>query len=88
MDVEKLDKSWVVKVVDTGIGMTQEKILHAFERFGSMQLYDSAVVPNQGAGLGLSLCKELLDLMAGAINIQSELNVGTTVTVTFKDTDV
>jgi two-component system sensor histidine kinase BarA len=88
LDVEKLDKSWVVKVVDTGIGMTQEKILHAFERFGSMQLYDLAVVPNQGAGLGLSLCKELLDLMAGAINIQSELNVGTTLTVTFKDTDV
>jgi signal transduction histidine kinase len=87
LDVEKVEKSWVVKVIDTGIGMTQEQIQHAFERFGAMQLYDSTVVPNQGAGLGLAICKELLDLMEGTIDIQSDLGVGTTATVTFKEND-
>jgi signal transduction histidine kinase len=87
LDVEKVKKSWFVKIIDTGIGMTQEQIHHAFERFGAMQLYDSTVIANQGAGLGLALCKELLDLMEGTIDIQSDVGVGTTVTVTFKEND-
>jgi signal transduction histidine kinase len=87
LGVEKSENSWIIKVIDTGIGMTQEKTRLAFERFGSMQLYDSVVVPNQGAGLGLALCKDLLDLMEGTIDIQSEPNSGTTVTVTFKESN-
>ena len=87
LDVDKSKNSWIIKVIDTGIGMSQEQITHALERFGSMQRYDSVVIPNQGSGLGLALCKELLDLMKGTIEIQSEPGNGTTVTVTLKESD-
>jgi signal transduction histidine kinase len=85
LNVEVVAESWIVKVIDTGVGMTQETIQHAYERFSSMQVYDSAVILNQEAGLGLSLCKELLDLMEGTIDIQSEVGIGTAVTICFKE---
>jgi signal transduction histidine kinase len=85
IDVERRLDFWVIKVIDTGIGMTQEQLHQAFERFGIMQRYDSTAIDNQGAGLGLSLCRELLEVMGGAIDIESELGSGTTATVTLKD---
>ena len=68
-------------VADTGIGIAKEDIPKALERFGQV---DSKLSRRyEGAGLGLPLAKQLMELHGGALVLESELNIGTTVSVTF-----
>jgi signal transduction histidine kinase len=70
-----------IAVADTGIGIAEEDIPRALERFGQI---DSALGrKHTGTGLGLPLAKELAELHGGTLAIASEVGVGTTVTVTF-----
>ncbi|MEI9993711.1 MAG: PAS domain-containing sensor histidine kinase [Rhizomicrobium sp.] len=66
-------------VVDTGIGMDREKIAAALEPF--RQLDGSLARRFEGAGLGLSIAKSLVELHGGALAIESAVGAGTTVTV-------
>lgn len=63
-------------VKDTGIGI--EKKLHnrIFERF--IQVEDSISRHYEGAGLGLAICKGLVELLGGKIWVESEINYGAT----------
>ncbi|MBU5481452.1 GAF domain-containing hybrid sensor histidine kinase/response regulator [Blautia sp. MSJ-19] len=65
---------------DTGCGMSQEFLSHAFEPFS--QEDTSARTTYMGTGLGLSIVKQLVEMMGGTIAVQSEQNVGTTFTIT------
>ena len=66
-------------ITDTGIGMSEEFQKHLFQPF--MQ-EDSSVTPElQGSGLGLSITKQLVELMGGRIQIKSKKGVGTTVII-------
>lgn len=69
--------AWGLRVTDTGIGMNEEQQARIFERF--YRADQSGVVP--GTGLGMSLVKEILDLHAGRIDIESQLGQGSTVTL-------
>ena len=62
----------LIKVEDTGIGMTAEDAAHAFELF-----YQGHSSTFKGSGLGLSLSKELLNLHHGDITVKSEKGKGT-----------
>ena len=62
----------LIKVEDTGIGMTAEDAAHAFELF-----YQGHSSTFKGNGLGLSLSKELLNLHHGDITVKSEKGKGT-----------
>lgn len=85
VDVSELSKTndivtyeFVIK--DTGIGMSKEFMEHIFEPFsqeesGSRSNY-------QGTGLGMSITKQLVDLMKGTISVDSELGKGSTFRVT------
>ncbi len=64
-------------VTDTGIGIADEKIKQLFQPFS--QVSTGYRRDYQGAGLGLSICKKLIELMGGTIAIESELGKGTTV---------
>jgi signal transduction histidine kinase len=75
------DSEFVVQVADTGIGMAKEDIPHALERFG--QLDGDLNRKYEGTGLGLPLTKKLVELHGGRLDIDSELCVGTKVTVAF-----
>ncbi len=62
----------LIKVDDTGIGMTSEDAEHAFDVF-----YQGHSSTFKGTGLGLSLSKELINLHHGTITIKSEKGRGT-----------
>ncbi len=62
-------------VSDTGIGMNDESISHLFNPF--VQAYAGTKRKYQGAGLGLSIVKKLVELMHGSISIESEPGQGT-----------
>ena len=68
-------------VKDTGIGMSKEYLGHIFEAFTREN--NSTVSGIQGTGLGMAITKELVDLMHGSINIESEQGKGTTVKIHF-----
>ena len=69
-----------ITVADTGIGMSAEYLEHAFEPF-TQEKRDEARTKYASTGLGLSLVKELTDLMGGTISVESEVGVGTTFVV-------
>ncbi len=63
----------VIRVTDSGVGMTQDEVEHAFDLF-----YQGHNTSFKGTGLGLSLSKELITLHHGTIAIKSEKWKGTT----------
>jgi signal transduction histidine kinase/DNA-binding NarL/FixJ family response regulator/HAMP domain-containing protein len=67
-----------IEVTDTGRGMSPVEIEQVFERF-YRAAGDGGDSP--GTGLGLSIVKSLIDLHGGAIEVESEVGVGTTFTV-------
>lgn len=64
-------------VTDTGIGIPEDQIRKLFKPF--TQVDDSLSRKHQGAGLGLSIVKHLVELMGGSIGLESILGQGTTV---------
>ena len=75
------EREFVVQVADNGIGMAKEDIPRALERFG--QLDSDLNRKYEGTGLGLPLTKKLAELHGGRLETDSELCVGTKVTVAF-----
>lgn len=69
--------SIIFKVEDHGLGIPKEEVARVFERFVS----GSRGGKHRGAGLGLSIVKNLVELHGGTISIDSEENRGTSVTV-------
>ncbi|MCQ2613312.1 MAG: PAS domain-containing protein [Treponemataceae bacterium] len=67
------------KVTDTGIGMSPEFLEHIFEPFEREA--NSTVSGIPGTGLGMSICKNIVDLMGGTIHVDSEKGIGTEITI-------
>src|SRR5262249_23511552 len=75
----------VLKVADTGVGIAEEDQVAVFEKFrqGKSVLKGGDAMTREccGAGLGLSIVKELCKLLGGEISLESELGKGSTFTV-------
>jgi DNA-binding response OmpR family regulator len=63
-----------ITIEDTGCGIHEDDLQHIYERFFASDL--QKVDPNS-SGIGLSYTKELIDLLQGDIQVESELGVGT-----------
>lgn len=70
-----------VAVRDTGIGIAPDKVHHVFNSFA--QADESTTRQYGGTGLGLTICKQFVELMGGSIWIESELGSGTAVIAEF-----
>lgn len=81
-ETEKSNFVLDVSIADTGKGIRQEDIAAVFSNF--YQSVAEEKVHNLGAGLGLYLCKELIELLNGKIIIESSLNKGTIVRFSIK----
>lgn len=69
------------RVKDTGIGMNAEFLKTIYDPFTRVK--SSTVSGIQGTGLGMAITKNIVTMMGGEIEIQSEENVGTEVVITF-----
>ena len=68
-----------IEITDTGKGMTEKELKNLFTKFNRAEdIKDSTI---SGAGLGLVIVKNLVDELKGEINVTSEENKGTTVTI-------
>lgn len=66
-----------IQVKDTGIGMDTEFLHNVFQKF--LQEDVSTARKYGGTGLGMSISKQLVEMMKGSIRVESEKNVGTTI---------
>ncbi len=69
----------IVEVSDTGIGIAEENIPYLFDSFKRVGEFQQSRI--EGTGLGLTITKQLIELMEGTISVESELGKGTTFTV-------
>ncbi len=73
---------YIYTVQDTGIGMSPEFLNNIFDRFS--RAIDTRVNTTQGTGLGMSISKQLVDMMGGTIDVKSQLDKGSVFTVTLE----
>ncbi|MCJ8009242.1 ATP-binding protein [Lederbergia wuyishanensis] len=71
--LEKVDDDCVIQVIDNGKGIPGEKINEVFNPFFTMK--------EEGSGLGLTVCKKIIDSHNGTIDIHSVVNKGTQVEI-------
>lgn len=65
-----------ISIADTGIGMSPEQQKHIFDPF--RQADSSTTRKFQGSGLGLSITRQLCEMMGGTIEVESQLGAGST----------
>jgi len=61
-------------ILDTGIGINKDQLKHIFDEF--MQVQSSMSREYGGTGLGLTLCKRLVNLLGGHISVTSKIGIG------------
>lgn len=74
--------NFITTIKDTGIGISENDIDKIFDPYYKGELLEG--VENLGVGLGLNLCKEIIELFDGNISIESELGKGTSITFQIK----
>jgi len=68
---------WVIDVIDTGVGISEEEIPHIMDEFYRVKTEGRCA----GAGLGLAIVKKILEIHNGRLEIRSEVKQGSTFSV-------
>ncbi len=82
----RIDAGVSIVVSDTGVGMAPMEIPKAMEPFG--QINSKVSRKYEGTGLGLPLAKDLIELHGGTLTVESQVNVGTTVTIVLPESRI
>ena len=64
-----------IMVIDTGIGIAEQKMGELFQPFNRLDAAKSGI---EGTGIGLSITRQIVELMGGTVGVESELGVGST----------
>ncbi len=80
LDADELEDTCVLRVRDEGRGIPADQLARVFEPFAQVTRADQT--EKKGAGLGLAICKSLVERMGGAIAVTSTEGEGTTFAVT------
>ena len=75
------DDEVVISVIDTGVGISQDECDKLFDKF-YQSTHDDTRITNKGTGLGLTICKTIIEYHKGRIWIESELGKGSTFSFT------
>lgn len=79
ISLSKLKNKAIIKISDTGVGISEEDKQRVFERF--YRVNKSRSKESGGTGLGLSIVKHTVERFSGEIELESEIGVGTTITI-------
>ncbi|WP_026895647.1 sensor histidine kinase [Clostridiisalibacter paucivorans] len=79
---KNVDSNIVIEVKDEGIGIAEEDLSKVFEPFYMVDKSRARV--NNGAGIGLSICTEIVKVHKAEIEIESQINKGTTIRIIFR----
>lgn len=82
LKLEVIDYKVVVSVSDNGTGMDKKDLNHIFDRFYQAENNSLNTTTRQGSGIGLALANGIIGLHHGKIEVSSEINKGSTFTVT------
>jgi len=77
LSAQEMDGHVVIEIADTGVGIPSEHLPHVFERFYRVDSSRSS----KGAGLGLSIARQIVKGHGGRLEVQSEADKGTKFTV-------
>jgi signal transduction histidine kinase len=80
--VAESERGVEIKVKDQGAGIKEEDVVKLFSG-DSTRVHDIRNVTNKGTGLGLLLCRELMDKMGGSIEVKSEWGKGSEFSLIF-----
>ncbi|PAX52746.1 PAS domain-containing sensor histidine kinase [Brunnivagina elsteri] len=84
LSLHQQDNQIILEVEDSGMGIPPEDLSRVYEPFHRAK---NVVNFLPGIGFGLAIVKKIVDLLKGAIVINSELGIGTTVTITLPISD-
>jgi signal transduction histidine kinase len=73
------DRAALIRVCDTGVGIAAEELEHIFDEF--LQLRNPELDRGKGYGLGLAICRRLVEAVGGSIAVESEPGHGSVFTV-------
>lgn len=74
LDCRRTGERYLLRVIDTGIGMRQEELSRIFQPFH--QVESGLARAHEGTGLGLAICKRLVGCMGGTITVESQPGAG------------
>ena len=80
IEIKHCDDQIIIQVIDNGIGIPEREISRVFDRF--YRVDKSRTGAHKSYGLGLSICKWIVEAYHGEISIRSREGAGTTVVVT------
>lgn len=83
ISVDILKNRLILSVEDNGVGMDEKTIESLLNKNDSISTFGTA--KEKGTGIGLALCKDIINLSNGKLHIESSINAGTKFTVVFKD---
>jgi len=78
VDAQRRDVDWVIRVSDTGMGIPKEALPKIFERFYRVNRQGKQI---KGTGLGLAIVHKIVMMHGGRIEVESQVDQGTTFTV-------
>jgi len=81
VSVEQKSDRGIIRVRDTGSGMTQDQVKAIFKPF--QQVSEEKQKRRVGTGLGLSIVSQFTELMSGTVDVESQKGEGTTFTLSF-----
>lgn len=80
IDIARVGEAVELSIADNGIGISAEDQAHIFERFYRCDKVRGR--ESGSSGLGLTICKTIVEMMGGNIKVQSELGKGSTFVIT------
>ena len=86
VEIDHINTDVILRVIDTGIGIPQDKQEIIFEEF--RQVSEGLNRRHQGTGLGLTITKKYIEMLNGTISVESKENTGSVFTVKLPDNKI
>lgn len=78
VDLNKNDNYAIFRVIDEGPGIKEDELKYLFKLFSNVKISSQTTGGEKSTGLGLAICRKIVSLHSGEIDVQSKIGKGTT----------